>query len=148
MNMRIRIDSHDDIYISKCRNVNIIPLQQFPTIRTGQENCILLLKLSSARTLAPFSINNKHTKAELDHIGHVGKMSDSGYSDRRPKPRLHQYIVSLSKTLNPHCFGRLSCEMSTRWGYHRDECMSSTVSFPEEIELKNQNNSISIYYQL
>ena len=48
----------------------------------------------------------------LEHIGHVVMMSVSGYRGRRFKPR-HQYVVSLSKTLYPHCFSRLSCEMST-----------------------------------
>ena len=43
-----------------------------------------------------------------ENIGHVGKMSVSGYSDRRFKPRLHQYVVSLRKTFNPYCFSRLS----------------------------------------
>ena len=28
----------------------------------------------------------------------------------------HQYVFSLSKRLYSHCFSRLSCEMSTRWG--------------------------------
>ena len=32
-------------------------------------------------------------------VGHVGKMSDFGYSDRRVKPRLHQYVVSLGMTI-------------------------------------------------
>ena len=43
-----------------------------------------------------------------------GKMSASRYSDRRFIPRLHLYIVILSKTLNQHCVSRLFCEMSTR----------------------------------
>ena len=40
----------------------------------------------------------------IKHIGHVDKMSVSGYISRRFKPRLHQYVVSLSKTLYLHCF--------------------------------------------
>ena len=36
--------------------------------------------------------------------------------------RQHQYVVSLSKTLYLHCFSRLSCEMSTRWGQPREGC--------------------------
>ena len=34
----------------------------------------------------------------VEHIGHVDKMSVSGCSHRRFK---HQYVVSLSQTLNP-----------------------------------------------
>ena len=34
----------------------------------------------------------------------------------------HQYVFSLSKILYPHCFSRLSCEMSTRWGQPREGC--------------------------
>ena len=37
------------------------------------------------------------------------------------EPR-QQYVVSLSKILYPHCFSRLSCEMSTRWGQPREGC--------------------------
>ena len=48
------------------------------------------------------------------YIGHVTNMSFSGYRDRRFEPRLHLYVMPLSKTLDPHCFNRLSCEMSTR----------------------------------
>ena len=40
---------------------------------------------------------------------------------RRLKLR-HQYVVSLSKTLCLHCFSRLSCKMSTRWGQPREWC--------------------------
>ena len=43
------------------------------------------------------------------NIGQVGEMSVNGYSDRRFKPRMHQYVVSLSKIINLHCFSRLSC---------------------------------------
>ena len=31
-------------------------------------------------------------------------------------------MFSLSKRLYPHCFSRLSCEMSTRWGQPREGC--------------------------
>ena len=44
------------------------------------------------------------------------------YRGRRFEPRQHQYVVSLSKTFYPHCFSRLSCEMSTRWGQLREGC--------------------------
>ena len=64
-------------------------------------------------------------------ISHVVRMSVYGYRGRRFEPRQHQYVVSLSKTLYPHCFSRLSCEMSTRWGQRRELC------FSEEVTLKN-----------
>ena len=53
-----------------------------------------------------------------EHIGLVVRMSiwDRG---RRFEPQ-HQYVFSLSKRLYPHCFSRLSCEMSTRWGQPRE----------------------------
>ena len=51
---------------------------------------------------------------DQEHVGHVVRMSVSGYRGRRFEPR-HQYGVSLSKTLYPHCFSRLSCNVSTRW---------------------------------
>ena len=44
----------------------------------------------------------------------LARMSVFGYRGRLFEPR-QQYVVSLSKTLYPHCFSRLSCEMSTRW---------------------------------
>ena len=47
------------------------------------------------------------------NISHVIRMSDSGYIDGRFEPLLHQYVVSLSKTLSQHYFSRLSCQMST-----------------------------------
>ena len=34
----------------------------------------------------------------------------------------YQNVFSLSKRLYPHCFSRLSCEMSTRWGQPREGC--------------------------
>ena len=58
----------------------------------------------------------------MDNIGHVVRMSVSGYRGRRLKPRQHQYVVSFSKTHYPHCFSRLICEMSTRWGQPREVC--------------------------
>ena len=48
-------------------------------------------------------------------------MSVSGYRGKRFEPR-QQYVVSLSKTLYPHCFSRLSCEMITRWRPPREGC--------------------------
>ena len=56
-----------------------------------------------------------------EHIGHVVRMSVSGYRGRRFEPR-QQYVVSLSKTLYPRSFSRLCCEMSTRWGQPQDGC--------------------------
>ena len=57
----------------------------------------------------------------LEHIGSLARMSVSEYRGRRYEPR-QQNVVSLSKTLYPHCFSRLSCEMSTRWGQPREGC--------------------------
>ena len=56
-----------------------------------------------------------------EHIGRLVIMSVSGYRGRLFEPR-HQYVVSLSKTLYQHCFSRLSCEMTTRWGQPREVC--------------------------
>ena len=75
----------------------------------------------------------------LEDIGHVGKISVSGYSDQRFKSRLHQYVVSLSKTLNPHC---LSCEMSTKWEHPREGCLFSVICFQGKIVVKNKNKTI------
>ena len=49
------------------------------------------------------------------------RMSVSGYRGRRFEPR-QQYVVSMCMTLYPHCFSRLSCEMSTRCGQPREGC--------------------------
>ena len=57
----------------------------------------------------------------LEHIGRVVRMPVSGYRGRRFEHR-QQDVVSLSKTLYPHCFSRLSCEMSTRCGQPREGC--------------------------
>ena len=46
---------------------------------------------------------------------------DFGYKGRGFEPQ-HQYVFSLSKRLYPHCFSRLSYEMSTRWGQPREGC--------------------------
>ena len=53
------------------------------------------------------------------------------------EPQLHQYVVSLSKTLYPHCFCRLSCEMSTRREHPHEGCLFSAISFLEKLALKN-----------
>ena len=53
--------------------------------------------------------------------GRLVRMLVSGYIGRRFEPR-NQYVASLSKTLYPHCFSRLSCEMSTRWGQPSEGC--------------------------
>ena len=73
----------------------------------------------------------------LEHIGYVAKMSVSGYRDRWLEPWLHQYVVSMSKTLNPHCFSRLNCEMSTRLAHPRVSCLFCAISALKEIALKN-----------
>ena len=57
----------------------------------------------------------------LEHIGRLVWMSVSGCRGRRFEPR-QQYVVCLSKILYLHCFSRLRCEMSTRWGQPRDGC--------------------------
>ena len=57
----------------------------------------------------------------MEHIGLVVKMLVSGNRGRLFKSR-HQYVGSLSKTLYLHCFSRLSCKMSTRWGQPRVQC--------------------------
>ena len=59
---------------------------------------------------------------KMDDIGHVVRMSASGYRGRRFEPLQRHYVVSLCKTLYPHCFSRLSCEMTTRWGHIRKGC--------------------------
>ena len=72
--------------------------------------------------------------ANVRHIGHVTKMSVFEYSDRWFKHQLHQYAVSLRKTLNPHCFSR----HSNMQEHHREGCLFSAIRFPEEIALRNQ----------
>ena len=57
----------------------------------------------------------------LELIGRLTRMSVSRYRGRRFELR-QQYDVPLSKTLYPHCFSRLSCEMSTRWGQPHEGC--------------------------
>ena len=54
------------------------------------------------------------------HI-HIGRLARMSVLDTEVEPR-QQYVVSSSKTLYPHCFSRLSCEMSTRWGQPREGC--------------------------
>ena len=56
-----------------------------------------------------------------NHIGLVVRMSILDTKGRRFEPQ-HQYVLYLSKRLYPHCFSRLSCEMSTRWGQPREGC--------------------------
>ena len=52
------------------------------------------------------------------------------------------YVESLSRTLNPHCFSRLSCEISTRREYRpREGCLFSAMSSPEEICCNSKSNS-------
>ena len=65
-------------------------------------------------------------------------MSFSRYRDRRFEPRQHQYVVSLSKTLYPHCLSGLSCELSTRWKHPREGSLSRAISFSKGIALKKQ----------
>ena len=55
------------------------------------------------------------------HIGLVVRMLIFDTKGRRFEPQ-HQYVFSLSKRLYPHCFSRLSCEMSNRLGQPREGC--------------------------
>ena len=87
-------------------------------------------------------IISSHVYYVLEHIGHVCKMSVSGYIDRQFKPCLHQYVVSLSKTLNLHFFSQLSWELSTTREYPHEGCLFSAMSFPEEIAQKKINTSL------
>ena len=64
---------------------------------------------------------NFHQTKGLNHIGLVVRMSILDTKGRRFKPQ-HQYVFSLSKRLYLHCFSRLSCEMSTRWGQPCEGC--------------------------
>ena len=63
----------------------------------------------------------------MKHIGHVVKMSAYGYSTGWFKHQLHQYIVTLSKTLNPHCFSQLSGEMGSSRGDPREGRLYSAI---------------------
>ena len=60
---------------------------------------------------------------ELDSAGST--LVEWGRQQQQQQQRFnpqHQYVFSLSKRLYPHCFSRLSCEMSTRWGQPREGC--------------------------
>ena len=70
------------------------------------------------------------------NIGHVVKMSVSVHRDRRFESRLHHNVAAMSMAFTPHCFSRLSGEMSAKRVHSREECLLSAVSFPEEIALK------------
>ena len=69
-------------------------------------------------------------------VGHMGKASVSGCRDWRFKPDFIS-MLSLCKTLNPHCFSRLSCEMSTIGEHPHEGCLFSAMNFSEEIALTN-----------
>ena len=71
--------------------------------------------------------------SSLEHIGHVGKISVSGYSNRQFKPRLRQYNVSLSK--NSHCFFRLNWQMCARRELPHEGYLFSAMNFTAEIIL-------------
>ena len=65
--------------------------------------------------------------------------SVSGYSNQQFNPRLHCYVVSLSCTLNLHCFSRLSSGKSARPPPMVTNGVCSVLcGFPEEIALRNQ----------
>ena len=68
------------------------------------------------------------------HIGHVGRISVSGYSVRHFTPQLNQYAESLSKTFHLHCLAN----------EHQTGTPSfSAMSFLEETTLTNQR----IFYE-
>ena len=75
---------------------------------------VILYKRQTLSTVnLPLSLPMKprHHSQTLDpvqHIGRVVRMSVSGYRGWPFEPR-HQYVVSLSKTLYPHCISRFSC---------------------------------------
>ena len=72
----------------------------------------------------------------LEHIVRLDRMPVSGCRGRRFKTR-HQHVVSLRKTLYPHCLSQLSCEMSTRWGQPREGC-SVLWAFRRNITYKSR----------
>ena len=78
---------------------------------------------------------------KLEHIGHVVKTSVSKYRDLQIAPRLHQYAVPLSRTLNLHCFSHHSCKMSTRREHPSERCLFSAMSSPGEKALKTKNKT-------
>ena len=56
-----------------------------------------------------------------EHIGRLARMSvlDTDVDGSSPGSSM---LFPLSKTLYSHCFSRLSCEISTRWGQPREGC--------------------------
>ena len=54
------------------------------------------------------------------------------------KTQVHQYVVSLSKKLNPQCFSQISCKISTRWKHTREQCLFSAMNRTEKISLENR----------
>ena len=81
----------------------------------------------------------------LYHIGLVVRISILDTKGRRFEPQ-HQYVFSLSKRFYPHCFSRLSCEMSTRWGQPREgvQCYELFGG----IALKNHAFSFSFFISI
>ena len=49
------------------------------------------------------------------------------FLDTEVEPR-HQYVVSFSKSIYPHCFCRLRCEMSTRLGHPCEEIRDKGIA--------------------
>ena len=86
-------------------------------------------------------LNSVHISI-LEHIDYVVKMSVSGYSKRRFKHRLHHFTVSYSMIFNPHCFIRLSCEISTGREHPSGGCLFSAMSFREEISLRRHRINV------
>ena len=102
------------------------------------------LNLSDTKPMPSKHMTSLRTSTQSDlklidrgHIAHEGKNLDSSllggeqlvywlecrfwYKRWKSNPQ-HHYVFSLSKRLNRHCFSRLSCEMSTRWGQPREGC--------------------------
>ena len=66
-------------------------------------------------------LSNLLKTEDYSYIGLVVRMSIWDTKGRRFELQ-HQYVFYLSKRLYPHCFSRLSCEISTRWGQPREGC--------------------------
>ena len=80
-------------------------------------SCLLLKQIIAIlrgfyAVISLLSFINKLIYAE--HIGHVVRISVSGYKGCRFEP-WHLYVVSLSVTLYPHHFNWLNFEMNTMW---------------------------------
>ena len=90
------------IYIYTCLRIiifNCVCGTQCHTMRWCNFNCLLSSMFTISNTLFLQNFLTAYWSC---------KMSILGCSDQCLKPRLYQYVVALSKTLNPHRFSRLS----------------------------------------